>query len=83
MPIAFERATEIAADELARCRLGYVVDEVQPTENERLLAGHIVGRLCANDLLNQAGEKWKTIESAVWPSWLNTMSRFVHDRFGF
>ena len=31
--IAFERATEIAADELARCRLGYDVDDVQPTEN--------------------------------------------------
>jgi hypothetical protein len=63
LAIAFERATDLAADELARCRTGYDVSEVEPTENERLLAGHIVGRLWANDLLNTAGEEWKTVSS--------------------
>ena len=63
MAIAFERATELAADELARCRSGYDVSEVDLTENERLLAGHIVGRLWAADLLNTAGENWVTVES--------------------
>ena len=63
MPIAFERATKLAADELARCRTGYDVSEVEPTKNERLLAGHIVGRLWANDLLNTGDEKWVPVES--------------------
>lgn len=68
MAIAFERATELAAHELARCRTGYDIDDVTPTENERLLAGHIVGLLWANDLLNTAGEKWVAVEKEDWKS---------------
>ena len=52
--IAFERATELVAAQLAFFR----DDTATPTENEELMAGHIVGNLWANDLLNTGGEKW-------------------------
>ena len=82
--IAFERATELAARQLASFRLGLDCDDPYAyTENEKLMAGHIVGNLAANNLLNESGEKWKTIETIYWSRGLNTISRFVHDRFGF
>lgn len=56
--IAFERATDLVAHQLANYRDGWDSPHVEPTENERLLAGHIVGNLWANDLLNTAGEEW-------------------------
>jgi len=61
VPIAFERAADLVANELARYRVGYDVDLVEPRDNERLLAGHIAGRLWANHLLNTAGEKWEDV----------------------
>lgn len=62
-PIAFERATDLAARQLALCRTGWDDLDAVPTENERLLAGHIVGNLWANDLLNTAGEVWTPVET--------------------
>lgn len=56
--IAFERATDLAASQLAFFLRGGGDERLEPTENERLLAGHIVGNLWANDLLNTAGEEW-------------------------
>lgn len=57
-PIAFERATDLAARQLARARSGFEDLDAEPTENDRLLAGHIVGNLWANDLLNTGDEEW-------------------------
>ena len=57
--IAFERAADLVAKQLASFR----GDTETPTENEELMAGHIVGNLWANDLLNTKGEKWSTVES--------------------
>lgn len=62
-PMAFERATDLAARQLAQCRAGWDGPDAEPTENERLLAGHIVGNLWANDLLNTGDEKWVSVES--------------------
>lgn len=56
--IAFERAAELVAGQLAFFREEGSV----PTENERLMAGHIVGNLWANDLLNTGDEKWIPVE---------------------
>lgn len=64
MTIAFERATEIVAQRLASFRLG--LDHIEPfayTEDERLRAGHIVGALWAQDLLNTAGETWTPVDT--------------------
>ena len=36
-------------------------EHLEPTENERLIAGHIVGRLWAEGLLNTDGEKWVSV----------------------
>ena len=58
-PIAFYRARDIVADRLAFFR----EEDSEPTANDKLLAGHLVGALWANDLLNTAGEKWVTISS--------------------
>lgn len=58
MTIAHERATEIMAVWLARFR----DEEAKPTDNDRLMAGHLAGALWANDLLNTAGENWVTVE---------------------
>jgi hypothetical protein len=63
MPIAFERATEIVARQLASFRLGDCEDPSAYTEHEALCAGHIVGALWAQDLLNTKGEEWVTVES--------------------
>lgn len=63
MSTAFERATELVAGRLASFRLG--LDCAEPfayTENEKLMAGHIIGALWANDLLNVGDEKWVTVE---------------------
>ncbi len=62
-PIAFERATDLMAMWLARFRDGDPCGDVEPTDNERLMAGHLVGALWANDLLNMAGENWVRIDS--------------------
>ena len=51
---AFERATELVALQLATFR----DDNTAPTKNDELMAGHIVGNLWANDLLNTNGENW-------------------------
>ena len=84
MATAFERATELVARQLASFRLGLDCDDpFSYTENEKLMAGHIVGNLWANKLLNDTGEKWTTIESAEWPRWRNRLRRFVFDKFGF
>lgn len=61
--IAFERATELAASQLAFFLRGNGEERLEPTENERLLAGHIVGNLWANNLLNTEGENWVTVET--------------------
>lgn len=61
--IAFERATEIVARQLASFRLG--LDAADPyafNEYEELCAGHIVGALWGQDLLNTADEEWVTVE---------------------
>lgn len=60
MAIAFERATEIVARSLAFFR-----DESrpEPTDNEKILAGHLVGALWANDLLNTGDEKWTPVKT--------------------
>jgi len=61
---AFERATELVARKLASFRLGLDCDDpFAYTENERLMAGHIVGNLWSNDLLNTGNEKWTPVES--------------------
>lgn len=60
---AFERATELAAKQLARSRSGFDDLDAEPTENDRLLAGHIVGLLWGNGLLNTGDEKWVSVES--------------------
>ena len=64
--IAFERATELVAGQLAFFLRGDGDVRLEPTENETLLAGHIVGSLWANDLLNTVGENWETIESITY-----------------
>ena len=64
-PIAFDRATALAARQLARARTGFEDLDAEPTENDRLLAGHIVGSLWANDLLNTGDEKWVSVSSAA------------------
>lgn len=62
-PIAFERAAEIVARQLASFRLGLDADNpFAYTENEMLMAGHIVGALWGQDLLNTGDEKWVTVE---------------------
>lgn len=63
MAIAFERATKIVAMQLASFRLGDCEDPFAYTKHEELCAGHIVGALWAQDLLNTKGEKWVTVES--------------------
>ena len=61
MAIAFERATDLVARQLASFRLGLDCnDPFAFTENEHLMAGHIVGNLWANGLLNIGDEKWIT-----------------------
>ena len=61
---AFERATDLVARHLASCRLGLDCgDPVAYTESEKLQAGHIVGALWGNDLLNTGNEEWVTVES--------------------
>lgn len=64
MPIAFERATEVVAKQLASFRLG--LDCSEPfayNEHELLCAGHIVGALWAQELLNTGDEKWVEVEN--------------------
>lgn len=43
----FERVSDILATWLARFRS----EDAEPTENDRLKAGHLAGALAANDLL--------------------------------
>ena len=64
-PTAFERATDLAASQLAFFMRGNGDERLEPTENERLLAAHIVGNLWANNLLNTEGEQWATVESVM------------------
>lgn len=59
----FEEATNLAARQLARYRTGWDDLDAEPTENERLLAGHVVGNLMANHLINMRDEKWVSISS--------------------
>lgn len=64
MAIAFERATEIVAQQLASFRLGLDADDPFAfNEYEELCAGHIVGALWAHELLNTGDEKWVRIET--------------------
>lgn len=63
MTIAFERATDLLASRLAF----YREEGSEPTENDRLLAGHLVGSLWANGLLNVGDEKWVALESDTIP----------------
>ena len=61
---AFERATELVARRLASFRLGLDCDDPYAyTENEQLMAGHIVGSLWANDLLNIGDKRWVSVEN--------------------
>lgn len=63
-PLAFERATEIVARQLASFRLGLDVrDPYAYDEREFLCAGHIVGALWAQDFLNTGDEVWEMVES--------------------
>lgn len=63
MAIAFERATEVVARQLASFRLGSDCDDPFAfTDHELLCAGHIVGALWAQDLLNTGDEKWVPVE---------------------
>lgn len=60
---AFERATEIVACQLASFRLGLDSDDPHAyDDHEKLCAGHIVGSLWAQDLLNTGNEVWVTVE---------------------
>ena len=64
MAIAFERATEAVAQQLASFRLGLdCADPFAYTEHEALCAGHIVGALWAQGLLNTGDEKWVPVEA--------------------
>jgi len=70
MATAFERATELVARRLASFRLGLdASDPFAYNDHEKLCAGHIVGSLWANDLLNIGDEKWVSIdnEQAIAP----------------
>ncbi len=59
-----ERAGLLVARQLASFRLGLDADDpFAYTENEKLMAGHIVGNLMANDLINMGAGVWTTIES--------------------
>lgn len=61
MATAFERATEIVARRLAFFR----EEGSELTENDKLLAGHLVGALWANNLLNTGDEKWVLVEESA------------------
>ena len=62
--IAFERATEIVARTLASFRLGLDADDPFAFNGyEALCAGHIVGALWGQDLLNTGDEKWVSVET--------------------
>lgn len=65
MAIAFERATEIVARQLASFRLGLDCedDPFAYTEHEALCAGHIVGALWGQGLLDTKNEEWITLQS--------------------
>jgi len=64
MASAFERATEIVARQLASFRLGLdCEDPYAYTEHEALCAGHIVGALWGQDMLNTGDEVWEKVES--------------------
>lgn len=64
MAIAFERATEVVARQLASFRLGLdCADPFAYDEFEKLCAGHIVGALWGQGLLNTGDEKWVTVQS--------------------
>ena len=68
MPIAFERATEIVARQLASFRLG--LDSPDPfayDDHEQLCAGHIVGALWAQGLLDTGDEVWTRVEGEPAP----------------
>jgi hypothetical protein len=59
---AFERATISVARSLASFRLGLDADDPFAfTEHEKLMAGHIVGRLWAQKLLDIGNEVWVTV----------------------
>jgi hypothetical protein len=66
MASAFDRATELVARQLASFRLGLDCDDPHAfTKDEELMAGHIVGNLWANNLLNTGDEKWVSVSSAA------------------
>lgn len=60
---AFERATEIVARQLASFRLGDCENPFAYSKHEQLCAGHIVGALWGQDLLNTGNEKWIPVET--------------------
>jgi hypothetical protein len=60
---AFEKATEIVARQLASFRLGLDCEDPHAyNDHEALCAGHIVGALWAQDMLNTGDEVWVTVE---------------------
>lgn len=62
-PKAMERATELVARQLASFRLGLDADDPHAyNDNEKLMAGHIVGNLLANDLINEMPGEWVRVE---------------------
>lgn len=60
---AFERATEIVARQLASFRLGMDCENPYAyDDHEALCAGHIVGALWAQEMLNTGDETWTVVE---------------------
>lgn len=60
---AFERAAEIVARQLASFRLGLDCENPYAyDDHEALCAGHIVGALWAQEMLNTGDEVWTVVE---------------------
>jgi hypothetical protein len=63
MAIAFERAVEVVAKQLASFRIGLDCSDPHAyNEHEALCAGHIVGALWAQGLLDTGDEEWIPVE---------------------
>lgn len=72
-PKAMERSIELVARQLASFRLGLDCDDPHAyNDNEKLMAGHIVGNLLANGLINEMPGEWVRVEGD--PDLLNQSS---------